>query len=69
MNAQLLEEVDRFLAEGMRKGTGVLEMKNTDSVIEDLWTKFSTGKLDIEGLRRSFALVRPVWDSRRIRRP
>ena len=53
----------------MRKGTGVLEMKNTDPVIEDLWTKFSTGKLDIEGLRRSFALVRPVWDSRRIRRP
>ena len=65
---QLLEEVYQFLADGMRKGTGVLEMKNTDPVIGDLWAKFSTGKLDIEGLRRSFSLVRPVWDSRRIYR-
>ena len=65
---QLLEEVYQFLADGMRKGTGVLDMKNTDPVIEDLWAKFSTGKLNIEGLRRSFALVKPVWDSRRIRR-
>jgi hypothetical protein len=65
----LLEEVYQFLAAGMRKGTGVLQMTNTHPVIEDLWAKFSTGKLDIEALRRSFSLVKPVLDSRRIRRP
>jgi len=64
-----LEEVYHFLATGMKKGTGVLEMKNVDPVIEDLWEKFSTGAINMEELRKRFSLVKPVWDSHRIFRP
>ena len=65
----LLEEVYQFLATGMKKGTGVLDIKNVDPVVEDLWEKFSHGSISLEELRNRFALVKPVWDSRRIHRP
>jgi hypothetical protein len=65
----LLEEVYYFLEAGMKKGTGVLEIKERDPVVKDLWEKFSSGDIDIEELKNRFTLVKPVWDSRRIYRP
>ena len=64
-----LEEVYHFLASGLKKGTGVLELKDVHPVIEDLWQKFSTGAINIEELKNRFALVKPVLDSQRIIRP
>jgi hypothetical protein len=65
----LLEEVYQFLGAGMKKGTGVLEIKECEPVIKDLWEKFSTGEIDLATLKNRFALVKPVWDSRRIHKP
>jgi hypothetical protein len=53
----------------MKKGTGVLEIKEREPVIKDLWEKFSTGEIDLATLKSRFALVKPVWDSRRIHKP
>lgn len=65
----LLEEIYHFLEAGMKKGTGVLEIKESEPVVKDLWEKFSQGSISLEELRNRFALVKPVWDSRRIHRP
>jgi hypothetical protein len=65
----LLEEIYHFLEAGMKKGTGVLDIKESEPVVKDLWEKFSQGSISLEELRNRFALVKPVWDSRRIHRP
>ncbi|MGA2242283.1 MAG: hypothetical protein ABSH11_09625 [Verrucomicrobiota bacterium] len=65
----LLEEVYHFLEAGMKKGTCVLEIKESEPVVKDLWEKFSSGAIDVEKLKSRYALVKPVLDSRRIYRP
>ena len=65
----LLEEVYRFLEAGMKQGTGVLAIKDSDPTIADLWEKFSTGAINIDELKGRFALFKPVLDAHRIHRP
>ena len=54
----LLEEVYEFLAAGLRKGTGVLKLKEQNPLLSQLWEDFSTKKISIADVRQRFAIIK-----------
>jgi len=62
----LLEEVYQFFEARMRIGTGVLDVKKANPVVQDLWERYSSGAVNLAEVKSSFALIKPVLDSRRI---
>ncbi len=55
---ELLTEVYEFLAAGMRKGTGVLKIKDRNPLIVRLWEDYSTKRISIDDVRARFAIIK-----------
>ena len=54
----LLTEVYDFLAAGMKKGTGVLKLKDQKPLIARLWGDYSTNKISIKDVRERFKFIK-----------
>jgi hypothetical protein len=54
----LLTEVYEFLAAGMRKGTGVLKIKEQNPLIVRLWEDYSNNKISIDDVRGRFKIIK-----------
>jgi hypothetical protein len=58
----MMEEVYTFLAEGMRKGTGVLAFTGENSHAKDLWQKYSHREMSLDDVQHEWALVKALLD-------
>jgi hypothetical protein len=54
----LLAEVYEFLAAGMKRGTGVLKIREQNPLVARLWEDYSTKKISIDDVRGRFAIIK-----------
>lgn len=59
-----LQEIQAFLAAGMKKDTAVLSFKGATPQALSLWRKYSTGKISLTELRRRFSTAKTPLVSR-----
>jgi Flp pilus assembly protein TadD len=66
-----IEEVYWYLAERLAAGTGVLHFHQAHPIIESLWKRYSEKEIDLESVKRSYAIAKPAIDAEKgiIQRP